>query len=124
MNRRTYLWMAVFGLTVLVANASTIWAQEALEVAVTRSDDIGPDGLKHRGDRSIDDSQPGVDSHNEPGDDHADRSDREDRSGRSDRADRPERAERADRPERAERADRPERAERAERPDRADRSDR
>jgi len=101
--------------------------------SIDRSDDIGPDGLKRRGDGSIDDSQPADDSMDDStvdrqhrgrgrgrgrGGDHADRSDR---SGRADHSDRADRSGRSERTERAERADRPERAERAERSDRSSR---
>ncbi|MBW2691911.1 MAG: hypothetical protein JRE57_04670 [Deltaproteobacteria bacterium] len=82
------------------------------------SDDIGTDGLKLRGDGSIDDTQPG-----DVGGD-VDREDRAEREDRADREDRAERGDRAERPERAERPDRAERPERAERPDRPERTDR
>ena len=103
---------------------------------IDRSDDIGADGLKRRGDGAIDDSQPGGDRVDDSattdrqgrgrgrgrgrGGEHADRaerSDRPERADRSERSDRPERADRTERVERTERADRPERAERADRSD-------
>jgi len=109
------------GIRLLILAGLMVPLVGAVAGAQSASDDIGADGLKRRGDGSIDDTQP---SDVGGGADREDRAEREDRADREDRAERPERAERADRPERPERADRPERPERGERPDRPERTDR
>ena len=132
------------GATVGVTVTLPATANENAQAAV-------PNGLKRRGDGSIDDSQPGgsgasnsrsgtVEGIKRRGDgstdnnsrdrghaEHGDRAKRADRANRADRADRINKADRvegSERPERTERVERVERVERAERTERPERVER
>jgi hypothetical protein len=142
---------AALGTALILGGAFPGAAGSSPDAATASADDIDPDGLKRRGDGSIDDDQSARLSHKTELPEaeeqtrlrertrrrlaadgsvlreRSERRERLERSGRSERVEREERAvraERPERPERVERPERPERAERAERPERPKRPER